>query len=131
MKPLESMKTTRSFWGQRFGGLFDHIGLRAIGKVTDRIFHPRGAVGWFFGFAAATVLSSSHAADWPQFRGLATDGVSTEALPGKLDARNLLWTASLPGRGLSSPIILGERVFVTCSSGPKQDRLHVICFNAR
>jgi outer membrane protein assembly factor BamB len=31
---------------------------------------------------------------------------------------------------LSSPIIVGDRIFLTCSSGPKQDRLHVICFNA-
>ena len=36
----------------------------------------------------------------------------------------------MPGEGISSPIIIGDRVFVTCSSGLKQQRLHVICFNA-
>jgi outer membrane protein assembly factor BamB len=41
------------------------------------------------------------------------------------------WTAPLPGRGLASPIIVGDKVFITCSSGPKQERLHVICFNAK
>lgn len=70
-------------------------------------------------------------ADWPQFRGPNGNGVATEAsLPAKLDGQSIAWAADLPGRGLSSPIVIGDRVFVTCASGPKQDRLHVICFNA-
>ncbi|HTI69454.1 MAG TPA: PQQ-binding-like beta-propeller repeat protein [Candidatus Limnocylindria bacterium] len=70
------------------------------------------------------------AADWPRFRGPNGDGVVADAkLPTKLDAQSIAWTASLPGRGLSSPIIIGDRLFVTCSSGPRQDRLHVLCFN--
>ena len=79
------------------------------------------------------LLSSIHfaAADWPQFRGPNGNGVANgPAVSGKLDAGSIAWTADLPGRGLSSPIILGDRVFVTCSSGPKQNRLHIICFNA-
>lgn len=36
----------------------------------------------------------------------------------------------LPGRGLSSPVVVGDRVFVTCSSGVRQETLHVICFAA-
>ncbi len=78
-------------------------------------------------------LSSIHLApaDWPQFRGPNGNGVANgPAVSAKLDASSIAWTADLPGRGLSSPIILGDRVFVTCSSGPKQNRLHVICFNA-
>jgi outer membrane protein assembly factor BamB len=79
-------------------------------------------------------LGSVHfaSADWPQFRGPQGNGISRDTgVPAKLDAGNIAWTADLPGRGLSSPIIIGDRVFVTCSSGPKQDRLHVICFNAK
>src|SRR5262249_10365308 len=30
----------------------------------------------------------------------------------------------------SSPIIIGDRIFVTCSGGLKQQKLHVLCFNA-
>jgi len=72
-----------------------------------------------------------HAADWPQFRGPSGNGVAAEAgVPTKLNARSIAWVVSLPGRGLSSPIIIGERLFVTASSGPKQDRLHVLCFDA-
>lgn len=70
-------------------------------------------------------------ADWPQFRGPQGNGVSKDArVPAKLDPRAIAWVADLPGRGLSSPVIIGDRIFLTCSSGPKQGRLHVLCFNA-
>jgi len=68
------------------------------------------------------------AADWPQFRGPDSAGTVADAtIPAKL---KIDWTAPLPGRGLASPIIVGKRVFVTCSSGPKQERLHVFCFDS-
>lgn len=80
---------------------------------------------------AALTAGSLHAGDWLQFRGPHGNGVSDETnLPAALDAQNIAWKINLPGRGLSSPIIVGDRVFVTASSGPKQERLHVICFNA-
>ncbi len=85
-------------------------------------------------FLPSLVLLSSLqfvTADWPQFRGPLGNGVATGAsVPTNFNARSILWAADLPGRGLSSPIIIGDRVFVTCSSGPKQERLHVICFSA-
>jgi outer membrane protein assembly factor BamB len=71
------------------------------------------------------------ASDWPQFRGPLGNAVSDDvAIPVKLDAKAISWSVRLPGRGLSSPIVVGDRVFVTASSGPKQDRLHVLCFSA-
>ena len=76
----------------------------------------------------AALSSLGFAGDWPQFRGPGSTGISIDAkIPTnpKID-----WSAPLPGRGLSSPIVVGGKVFVTCSSGPKQERLHLICFNA-
>jgi outer membrane protein assembly factor BamB len=71
--------------------------------------------------------SSGGAADWPQFRGPDSTGVAANAsIPTKL---KIDWAAPLPGRGLSSPIVIGDRVFVTCASGSKQERLHLICFS--
>lgn len=68
-------------------------------------------------------------ADWLQFRGPNATAVSKEAkVPG--DDLKISWSADLPGRGLSAPIVVGDRVFVTCSSGPGQETLHVFCFNA-
>jgi outer membrane protein assembly factor BamB len=73
--------------------------------------------------AAAAVAS-----DWLQFRGPDGAGVSPDAVipqQPKID-----WSAELPGRGLSTPIVVGEKVFLTCASGPQQDHLHLICFSA-
>lgn len=79
-------------------------------------------------FALTALPFLTIASDWPQFRGPDSTGVSPDAtIPSK---PKIDWTAPLPGRGLASPIIVGEKVFVTCSSGPKQERLHVICFSA-
>jgi outer membrane protein assembly factor BamB len=76
-------------------------------------------------------ITTAHA-DWPLFRGPNGNGIANAvSLPDKIDTNSIAWSADLPGRGLSSPIIIGDRVFVTCSSGPKQDRLHVICFNVK
>jgi outer membrane protein assembly factor BamB len=60
-----------------------------------------------------------HAADWPQFRGPTADGVTNETnLPLNWDERkNLVWRTELPGPGSSSPIISGDKVFLTCYSG--------------
>jgi outer membrane protein assembly factor BamB len=58
-------------------------------------------------------------ADWPGFRGPAGNGISDErGLPVKWSAtENLVWKTKLPGPGASSPIVSGDRVFVTCWSG--------------
>ena len=66
------------------------------------------------------------AGDWPQFRGPDSSGVASDATIAAQP--KIQWTAPLPGRGLASPIVVGEKVFVSCSGGPKQERLHVIAF---
>jgi outer membrane protein assembly factor BamB len=43
--------------------------------------------------------------------------------------KNVKWKAELPARGVSSPVVAGGRVYVTCSSGVRDDRLHVLCFD--
>lgn len=68
-------------------------------------------------------------ADWLQFRGPNATAVSTET-KAPADALKIAWSADLPGRGLSAPIVVGDKIFVTCASGPGQETLHVFCFNA-
>lgn len=72
------------------------------------------------------------AADWPQFKGPGASGVSEEtALPTEWDKdRGVKWKAPLPARGVSSPVVAAGKVYVTSSSGKKDDRLHVVCFDA-
>jgi outer membrane protein assembly factor BamB len=47
------------------------------------------------------------------------------------EKENVAWKAELPGRGVSGPIVVGGRVFVTASDGVRQDRLYVLCFDAQ
>ncbi|HVC98866.1 MAG TPA: PQQ-binding-like beta-propeller repeat protein [Pirellulales bacterium] len=58
-------------------------------------------------------------ADWPQFRGPGGLGTSDEkGLPSRWGDRNeMVWNTDLPGFGASSPIVLGDRVYLTCYSG--------------
>jgi outer membrane protein assembly factor BamB len=70
--------------------------------------------------------------DWRQFRGNESSGVSSEPnLPAKLDEPQALkWKSPLPGRGLSGPVVIRDRVYLTASSGYRDDRLFVLCFSA-
>ncbi|MBT5908274.1 MAG: PQQ-binding-like beta-propeller repeat protein [Opitutae bacterium] len=72
-------------------------------------------------------------ADWTSFRGSSGNGFANEpGLPKKLDdKKSIAWKVELPGRGLSSPIVVGDSVFLTASSGPRQERLHVISINTK
>ena len=45
--------------------------------------------------------------------------------------QHLAWQADLPGRGLSSPVLVGNRAFLTASSGQKQNRLQVLAYDAK
>ncbi|MEP7270257.1 MAG: hypothetical protein ABI882_02075, partial [Acidobacteriota bacterium] len=59
--------------------------------------------------------------NWPQWRGPAGLGVSPDkGLPTEWSAtKNIKWSTPIPGRGHSSPIIWGRRVFLTTSiEGP-------------
>lgn len=80
--------------------------------------------------ALVTALTAAHAGNWTQFRGPNGSGVANEKLPVTLAKNNIQWSADLPGRGLSSAVIYGDKVIVSAASGPQQTRLHVICLNA-
>ncbi|MCA9198092.1 MAG: PQQ-binding-like beta-propeller repeat protein [Planctomycetales bacterium] len=70
-------------------------------------------------------------ADWSQFRGPGGNGVSSTTKVPTDWSDHFAWTADLPGRGPSSPITVGNQVIVTASSGPNQDQLHVLSFDAK
>lgn len=64
------------------------------------------------------VAGSSHASEpdnWPQWRGPGGLGVAPAAsLPLTWsDTDNVIWKTPLPGRGLSSPVVWGDRIFLT------------------
>jgi outer membrane protein assembly factor BamB len=67
--------------------------------------------------------------DWSQFRGPNGGGVSA-AKAAVRASPEVAWDSALPGRGLSCPIVVGNKVFVTAASGNEQTTLHVLCFSA-
>ncbi len=69
------------------------------------------------------------ASDWPGFRGPNGSGVSdATGLPVNFGpGKNVIWKADIPG-GQSSPVVVGERIFVTASEGQK---LLTICLDRK
>ena len=73
------------------------------------------------GVLALLTLVTVQAENWPQWRGAANSGVSTEKnLPTEWSAtQNVAWKTPLPGRGHSSPVVWGDRIFLTTAiEGP-------------
>ncbi|WP_417747318.1 PQQ-binding-like beta-propeller repeat protein [Rosistilla oblonga] len=72
----------------------------------------------FFLSMAALILCGSTRAlaeDWPQFRGPESRGVSEAMeLPDRWsESENVVWKTPIAGRGWSSPIVVGDRLFLT------------------
>ena len=59
-------------------------------------------------------------ADWTRFRGPNGTGVSPDDVTPPAvwsESENVKWKVDLPGPGLSSPIVIGDRVLITCWTG--------------
>jgi len=69
------------------------------------------------------VACPAAAGDWPRFLGPGGKATSADTnVPTTWsESENLKWKLALPGRGSSSPIVVGDRVFVTCYSGYGMD----------
>ena len=74
--------------------------------------------------------SSAHAANWPQWRGPTFNGSTDEEnLPSEWSqTENVAWTAKLPGAAASTPIIWGDRLFLSGVDAEK-DTLQAMCFD--
>jgi outer membrane protein assembly factor BamB len=57
--------------------------------------------------------------NWPQWRGPENNGIAKETkLPTEWSAtKNVAWTLTLPGMGGSTPVVWGERIFLTSADG--------------
>ena len=67
--------------------------------------------------SCASVLAADQATptQWPQFRGPRGDGhAAAKNVPLVWgEAENVAWKTPLPGRGWSSPVVLGDQIWVT------------------
>ena len=80
---------------------------------------------------ALCLAATAGAADWREFRGPQGRAIAAdEAIRTRWSEDDgIAWKADLPGRGASSPIVVGDLVVVTASSGPRQDRLHIFALD--
>ena len=65
-------------------------------------------------FVASVQAQSSTQAHWPQWRGPFFNGLARGDAPTDWnDTKNIKWKANIPGRGFSTPVIWGDRIFLT------------------
>lgn len=82
-------------------------------------------------------LTSASAGDWAEFRGPTGQGhAGGSKLPTEWSStKNVAWKTGIAGLGWSSPIVIGDRIFLTTAvptgDGDKKDQsLRAICLNA-
>jgi outer membrane protein assembly factor BamB len=80
--------------------------------------------------AAPGTAALPGAENWPRWRGPDGNAVSAGApLPLHWDAReNVVWKTGLPGEGSSSPVVWGDRVFLTAAQQHGERRI-VLCLD--
>ena len=80
-------------------------------------------------FMLAVMATGCFAQNWPQFRGSNASGVGQDRRRLRWDIEkgyNVRWKTPIPGIAVSSPIVWGEKVFITTavSSDPKASFRH-------
>ena len=138
MNRFRALKNMWSFWV-----LFGPFSVSSIkitlaqqrAKVSNRV--DKLAL---LSIALLSSISASTANDWPGFRGPTGQGTSTsKGLPTEWSGtKNIAWKTELPGPGTSSPVVFGNKVFITCYSGfnvPGEEgqmedlMLHLVCLD--
>ncbi|MCZ6697761.1 MAG: PQQ-binding-like beta-propeller repeat protein, partial [Planctomycetota bacterium] len=72
----------------------------------------------------ACLTATASAQNWPSFRGPGATGIGTGDPPVKWNVeerKNVKWVTPIPGLAHSSPIIWGDRVYLTTAVSKKKD----------
>ncbi len=145
--PLESTRfeSAHSAWPTRGNRWFCASFTRSVGKAPGLRIHSSTIV--LLSVVCLTVGGlCGEGENWHQHRGPRQDGVAS--IPGLpltwSQSQNLRWKLELPGPGSSSPVVWGDRIFVTAFSGydlnkrtnenPKDTSevaFHLICIHAK
>src|SRR2546427_569697 len=81
--------------------------------------------------ALAGSVPNSAAQEWPRFRGPNGAGIShAKTIPTKITDADTHWKVELPGTGHSSPVLWGDRIFLT-STGDKSGGISALCINTK
>lgn len=69
---------------------------------------------------------------WPAFLGAGASEIDPASIPLRWSpTENIAWDASLPGHGQSSPVIWGDKVFVTTVAGDNKETCHTVCLSLK
>lgn len=98
---------------------------------------PNCMMAWMASLCLATAMVNGE--DWPEFRGPSGQGHSsaTNVPTSWSPTKNVVWKTAIAGTGWSSPVVVGDKIYVTTAMPakgeevPDSDRsLRVICLNA-
>lgn len=82
----------------------------------------------FLAFFAVSFFADQPA--WPAFLGAGASEIEPASIPLQWSpSENIAWDASLPGHGQSSPVIQGDKVFVTTVEGDNKETCHTLCLS--
>ncbi|MBI3855200.1 MAG: PQQ-binding-like beta-propeller repeat protein [Planctomycetes bacterium] len=80
---------------------------------------------------SAAALQAPSESNWSAWRGPRADGHSAEqGLPQKWTEESVTWKTALPGRGQSSPVLWGDRIFLTTALEKGRQRV-VFCVDRK
>ncbi|TWU01927.1 outer membrane protein assembly factor BamB family protein [Neorhodopirellula pilleata] len=101
-----------------------------FGGSLNRTLSGRSLLAVFTILCAGTCDALEPSSDWLGFRGdgrgVATAGPTTLAIG---DDGNRAWKRSMPGRSVAGPVIVGDLVVSTSSSGPDEEDLFITGLN--
>lgn len=81
-------------------------------------------LGWW----AIDEGATARAQEWTRFRGPNGSGISpASTIPVSFTEKDFRWTAELPGKGISSPVIWNDKLFVTSADDQKGERF-LLCY---
>jgi outer membrane protein assembly factor BamB len=108
------------------GGAFDFMALRGGPEELDfRRVASAAPPGPARTGTAPEKAARTAPRNWPSFRGERASGIGDgQGAPWSWDVatgRNVAWKADVPGLGNSSPVVWGDRIFVTTAVGAKPD----------
>jgi outer membrane protein assembly factor BamB len=86
-------------------------------------------VGVLAFMAASWAAGAEGGGEWPRFRGPGGTGLGSATVPDHWDDADYNWKTTLPGGGNSSPVVWGDKIFLTCGNDATGEHT-VVCVNA-
>jgi outer membrane protein assembly factor BamB len=97
---------------------------------TMNLLHSRLSWGAILVGALALSRQGAPAQEWARFRGANGSGIGRlDKPPTAWTEKDYLWKAELPGSGFSSPVLWGEKLFVTAGDAKTGERM-LVCLDA-